>query len=564
MPKTPAPAFPAPLLPSHASIPGGGAAPRMGPEGPIPALSRPSKLKRWSAGLTAILEGQEAELFGDWEFGPGSLTRTDFGRMLDKIRSCGSVVELRSKLDRQTGETGPPVVHAANYCGQHTVCPYCAGRIQDRRGMRFRDAIGAVARVYPYAYMVTATVPPNESWRDQLDQLVKGWQSLRRMGQRRRWRTKKGERRESRSGGEWAKVRAGLAKVEIKRGADSGLPHCHFHSLIFTDSPIDFRVWSAEEKRKPRAERIPLYKIPAPTDENPEAWTAASKLSFEWWRATGGAAKNIRVDCLRMREKDEKAGRTYAESIIDQSREVLKYATKFDSSPAAGSEKLFARDFVDIRCATYCRRLFMTYGDFREVPGSDFVGGGPHISERPAIWESRWRSAGYSDLIHRDKPVFPNSDMTPGSLARLTILNRAQGQIRRMRSAVIRSKNHFRETRELRPAMYARREYAPDGTWVEHTCTMEVPADVAECPDDFTRWETWLDRVSADGRQFFSAVRDDLHLKAIDSLDGTLEERAADAEVRRRAWRLSIEYDAWLNALFIRTLERTKHAHAPP
>lgn len=537
----------------------------MGPLGPIPALERPSKLKRWAAGLTAILEGQEADLFDGWEFGPGALTRTDFDRILGKIRSCGSVVELRSKLDRQTGEIGAPCVHAANYCGQHTVCPFCAGRVQDRRGMRFRDAIGATARAYPYAYMLTATVPPSESWRDQLTALVGAWQSLRKMGQVRKRRRKDGSVKVTRSGGEWGKVRAGLAKVELKRGAGSGLPHCHIHALVFSETQLDFRVWSAEEKRKAKADRIPLHKIPDESD--PRGWVPASKLSAEWWKATGGAAKNIRVDPLVMRPKDVAAGRTYSESIIDQSREVLKYATKFDSAPATDAIRIFARDFVDIRDATYCRRLFMTYGDFRSVPGNDFIGGGPHISERPQIWETRWRSGAYSPLISRDRPVFPNSDQTPGSLERLTVLNRAQGQARRMRSAVVRAKNHFRETGELRPAMFARREYRGDNDscgWVEHTEIMEVPSFVAECPHDYSRWEKWLDQVGDLGREFFSQVREGLHLAAIESLDGTLEERAAAAELRRTVWKNSIAYDEWLTRLFLRTLERTKHAHAPP
>ncbi len=539
------------------------------PAAPVAALERPSGLKKWASELVGIVKKQESTLFDGWDFGPGALTRHDFGRILKKISGCGSVVELRSAMDRGTGEIGSPVVHAANYCGQHTICPYCAGRVQDRRGARFRESIQAMAKQYPYAYLVTATIPPVPTWREDLDRLIGGWQAFRRKGQIRRRKRKDGTIAETRSGGEWGKVKAGLAKIELKRGSDSGLPHCHYHALVFTETPFDYRVWDPSEKAKPKRDRVPLYRLPVRLAQfkkknlrlaGPEryirrclpGWVPASKISSEWFAASGGA--NFRLDPLRYREVDRKAGRSYEESIFDQSREVLKYATKFDSHPKMGAEKLFASDFVGIRDATYNRRLFVTYGDFRKVGGNDFEGGGPHISESPVIFESRWRGVEYSPLMHRSKPVFMNSDKTPAVTARLVILNRAQGQIRRMRSAIVKSKKHFRETGELRPAFFLRREFLEGGAFTDTPMALEIPVHVAAAPHDPETWERWLDVEMEKGRTYYAGVRESLALESIAAMDGTLEEKAAARESLRKSWLRSEAYAVQVTRLFVRTL----------
>lgn len=523
---------------------------------PVAALERPTGLKKWASELIKIVKKEEINLFEGWDFGPGSLTRMDFGRILKKISGCGSVVELRSAMDRSTGEIGSPVIHAANFCGQHTICPYCAGRVQDRRGARFRDSIQEMARTYPYAYMVTATIPPVETWREDLNRLISGWQTFRRMGQ------KRGGRKSKRSRGEWGKVRAGLAKIEIKRGSGSGLPHCHYHALVFTAEPFDYRVWDPKEKAKPKEERIPLHRIPSDTD--PRGWIPASKISLEWFQATDGTATNFRLDPLKYRSEDKEAGRSHAESIYEQSREVLKYATKFDSHPAAGTEALFARDFIGIRDATYNRRLFITYGDFRKVGGNDFEGGGPHISEGPIIWESRWRGVEYSPLIERSRPLFVNTDKSPAVSARLTTLNRLQGQIRRMRSAILKSKKHFREEGELRPAYYMRREYLEDGGFNDFPMVLEPPGQVAEAPYDPETWERWVDDVTAQGQAFYAQAKNFLALEGLERIDGTLDDQLVTRHSMDRAWRESDEYNDQVARLFRETIVTSRELIEAP
>lgn len=523
-------------------------APRGGISAPTEALERPQGLKKWASELTGIVKSQESTLFEGWTFGPGSLTRVDFGRILKKMTGCGSVVELRAALDRVTGEMGSPVVHAANYCGQHTICPYCAGRVQDRRGARFRDPIAEMARKYPYAYMVTATIAPRPTWREDLSQLIEGWQAFRRMGQ------KRGGRKSGRSQGEWGKVRAGLAKIELKRGSGSGLPHCHYHSLVFTNEPLDYRVWNSAEKHLPKEQRTPRYTVKSPVSgEN----VPASKISYEWYQATGGAT-NLQIDPIRYRDQDKRAGKSYAESVVEQSREVLKYATKFDSSVSSDAASLLAKDFVGIRDATYNRRLFITYGDFRAVGGNDFTGGGPHISEGPAIFESRWRGVQYSELVQRSRPVFLNTDASETTSARLTVLNRAQGQVRRMRSAVLSAKNHFRETGCLRAAWYMRKEYLEDGGFKDLPQALEVPGYIVASPENPEMWEKWVDEVMKSGREYYAAVRENVALQSLENMDGTLEEAANGRALARRLWIRSEEYAERTTKIFIRTIIRSQ------
>lgn len=521
---------------------------------PVAALERPANLKKWASELCQIIKKEESSIFDDWDFRPGALTRVDLTRILKKISGCGSVVELRAALDRGTGEMGDPVVHAANYCGQHTICPYCAGRVQDRRGARFKDPIQAMARKYPFAYMVTATIPPVETWREDLSMLIDGWQSFRRMGQVRRRKKKDGTVVESRSGGEWGKVKAGVAKIELKRGKGSGLPHCHYHALFFTDEMLDFRLFETEgEKAKYYAGDTsvkPLHLLPD--------GRMTTKINYEWWRATGGRATNLRVDILKYKDKHKAKGLSYAESIFEQSREVLKYATKFDSCPKTGAEKLFARDFVGIRDATYNRRLFVSYGEFRKIGGNDFEGGGPHVSERPAIYESRWRQNHYTPLVERTKPIFPNTDATPGASARLRALNRLQGGVRRIRSAVVAAKNHFMATGELLPVVYMRREYLEDGGFNDYPVNLEPPAAVASSPRDPAVWESWLDEMMDIGRNRYAQLRDTLAGDSLENLDGTPEERRA-AEYREwitgvRAEREAADYYDKVTAAFMEVL----------
>jgi len=499
------------------------------PEAPAKCLERPQALKTWSGGLLDIVEKGRAELFDSHDFKTGPLSKADLNRITEKMRVCGSIVELRAGLDRDTGEMTPPALHGANFCGQHTICPFCASRVQDRRKARFTEAIRGASRAYSYIYLVTATIPPVETWREDLNILLDSWRGFRKMGQKRKGR------KHDRDRGEWGKIKAGLSKVEIKRGAGSGLPHCHIHGLFFTDKPFDFRVWSPEEKAKPREARASLLN------------NNGSKLSEEWSRATNGRATGLNVKritgraCRRYKGENEKdynqraESWTFADSVLDQSKEVLKYATKFDTAPEAGTEaeRLFAKDFAGIRSATYARRLFSTYGQFREVGGDDFHGSEYPISSRPVLYSVRWNTNQYSPLREISRSLFPNMEPSLSGQYRRVILGRVAGANRQVRTAINKAKKEFFEFGNLGPALILEKKWLDDGSFLEHEKLLELPGALALDPQNIELWEGWIDTAMEAGRARYNEARTTLDLESNERIIGTLAERQAQDNLER-------------------------------
>ena len=530
--------------------------PSPSPESGVEALKRPESLKIWAGGLTNILSSHAGEIFTDYEFRDNSLTKNDFSRTIRKIRDCASLMELRSHVDPETGELGAPAVHAANYCGQHAICPHCASRVQDRRKMIFSDPIKQAVSQYRHAYIVTATIPPVPTWREDLNRLISSWQAFRKMGQRRSGR-KKGH-----DAGEWGKVRAGLSKVEIKRGSDSGLPHCHIHALFFTDEYLDFRVWSEEEKAKPKLDRVSLRA------------NNGSKISQEWNRATDGAATGIDVRLIRWKpckRRTGESGRSFrnrsenwslGDSVLDQAREVLKYATKFDTAPGRAEEKIFTRDFIGIKSATYGRRLFQTYGSFRGIgkPGeNDFTGS--EASGHRVLYSTRWQSNRYSGLKEIQKPLFPDMEPGPHTKHRLQVLNRISGGTRRIRRAINEAKRDYMSTGNLNAAVFEKRTFLDDGGFTAVNEVLAMPSNLAANPLDLAAWESWVDTATQAGRDAYNAAREDLRLESHFRLVGTPEERKSESDLVRRAW---IRSDAYEQEVIRSFREVLAPSQAPP
>jgi hypothetical protein len=348
------------------------------------------------------------------------LTRAEIAARLLKIQSCGNVVELRAAA-------GQPI-HLHNYqkCGQVAVCPVCAARAQAMRSKRYAGPIESLAAAcgrdgrnrierrskWPgrahddfaglNAYLVTATIRPAESLRDGLKTLMDGWNRFRRMGQR---------RGKKRSAGEFGKVVAALAKIEIKRGAGSGLWHPHIHALVFTQQPLDYRTFQGPQLYLDDEKGTDII-----TGEVPQI--LLSKISFEWLEATKGEGYNIRCDNMRKfwEQHHRPKGIDFIESVRKQSQEVLKYATKWNADQKSGTADFDGGDFVEVVRTTYCRRLFATYGQFRNLPGNDFVGNevGDTLTkfdlEPPTIYESRYISGNYSTPRQVPGALFPDSD----------------------------------------------------------------------------------------------------------------------------------------------------------
>lgn len=460
-------------------------------------LNRPARLKRWSLDLTGILGEHGRGVFPDgWDF-RGKVTRSQFDRYLSSMRACGSSVELRASLDCGTGEVGPMRVRAANYCHQHTVCPYCAGRVQDLRMRRFADPIKAAASEYPYAYLVTMTLPPSQSWRAGLDALRSALVGFRKMGQKRK--SKNGTVK--RGHGEWGKVDAALAKVELKRGAGSGLPHVHAHALIFTVSRLDYKVFAGKGKKRSIKSPEESFNV----ETGAVKLFGTSKLSREWNAATGGDAWSIHCAPLTLRKSDRRAGRGIGESILMQSLEVLKYATKFDSRPEIGREQLFVEDFAAIRDATYSRRLFSTYGAFRGLPETEFVDDGCALMSSPLFFEATWNREArrYNEVRARRSPLFRDVSASEYALARLTALNRFLGRARRGRNAIIGARDRYLDDGRLMTPLI-------DDADSDET-EIPVPQGIIDDTYNMDLWEGWINDWDLATREKYKALSAELN-----------------------------------------------------
>lgn len=498
------------------------------PDTAIPALSRVQGLKSWASMGSAFLDraGQENTLGRD--FWKDSFSLADFDRMRTAYRGCGSRLELSERINTGTGEIISPLkVRAGNFCGKHTICAVCAARVQDARKEKLRAPIMEAVRVYPHAYLVTFTFPAMESWREQYNRLTASLCAFRRMGQKRKGGKK--------SGGEFGKVGAAIIKLELKRGEGSGLPHIHAHGLLFTSEMINYRIWAEAEKAKPEAERVSLF-------EN-----NGSKLSREWNRASGGEASGIDIEAISYRPPKYRKGEgkkefseraknwSMGDSVFEQAREVLKYATKFEGAEGEEEQRIQGRDIFGIVAATYGKRLFRTYGDFYRLGKNDCPIDPPVIGEKDFLYATGWNADRYTKPKSISRSGFPDRSGGIACKERDQKLNRIQGQTMRTRHAVIKARNHFRDTGRIVPAYVGRREYHESGCggYNETVYALEVPAYVLANPGDVSTWEKWFDIVTAEGRAARAGAAEDLRLDSRDRLDGTAEEIAAAFEAAR-------------------------------
>lgn len=425
-------------------------------------LERAATLKGWTQDVVDLVQAARPHLLDSWDLSVSKLTRADITRKLTKISSCGGLLELRAGLDRETGEVSDPKLHNADFCGQFAVCPMCAARLQARRQAALRDPIKEFARRFPFAYLVTGTIADGPNLRERLDHLVESWQGFRRMGQK---------RKTGRSSGEWGKVRAALAHVEIKRGAGSGAWHPHVHALVFTDEAFDYRTWRPEELAKGK-------KVPIRTVEFAGRQVASSKISREWLRASGDSM-GLDIRPLGPRKGDKAKGWDKEESIWRQAREVLKYATKFNSKPDADQAALMGPDYVTVMDVAWGRRLFNSYGAFRGLAALDNELVEPmelQAGERPLVYSMRWERGArrYGRLQVESGPLFDNSDPITSArkLELVTEVNKVQGAYRGRRFRILRTRPYFirrgrleeweqwidKNTKECHSAIWAVRE----------------------------------------------------------------------------------------------------------
>lgn len=452
-------------------------------------LERPGRLKAWANELCAIVqdEADPERLFKHWGRWESKLTRSDLSESLEKIGNCGSVLELRRGLNRETGELTPFSLHAGNFCRQPAICPLCAGRLQDTRKKAWKAPILAAAQEFEFAYLVTATVRPRDDWRASLAHLRESLARMRRKGQ-------KGRR------GEWAKVCAALGKIEFKRGK-GGAPHVHWHGLVFTRRRLDYRIF--DRTKNGRVPIRPYWDAAAGKE------IALSKLTAEWLDASGDS---YNFDCkpLEVRPKDLAKGMSRAESIFEQSREVLKYVTKFDSRPEAGQEALFVEDFVGIRDASYNRRLFSSYGAFYGLKKDEYADNRISAWSRPLFFRAGYQpwARAYGEPQEVRGPVFPDYE-SQGMRRLLLEENRMQGNFRRARSALWRHRDAVRAGSPLSPVELEWKRYEEDGSISILSQILEPPADLVRAPKSLEAWERWAGELKEAGREARKAIRDE-------------------------------------------------------
>ncbi len=338
-------------------------------------IKRINRLKSLNLSVLSKIEnGNPLSFIDKGMVSASGLTYTDLSDRLDKLRSCCSIVELKTGyVDNHDGSYDQTLsVSTANFCKQRTVCPTCADRSQVRRQVRYSDSIKKQADMVVsgerYAYMITYTVVDGEDLSERIDHLRQSKRRFMKMGQRRGL---------IRSSGESAKIRAALSTVEIKRGHNSGEWHVHSHDLVFSDRPISYQVY--HQGRKKELERIYGSKIPVEalktaamqTIEISGSIVPVSKISMEWHDATLGDSISIHVAPIRHVPRHASAKKkrilsklTFAESVLYQAKECLKYPTKpLDHSPA---------DLLELLSSCYNRRLTSSYGDFYGIAGNDY------------------------------------------------------------------------------------------------------------------------------------------------------------------------------------------------
>ena len=340
------------------------------------AIKRIELLKKQSRRRLSVIEKESADLFNKLDrdyVSRSGITRSDLFDKIDKMKQCANVIELRStQTADNTGFETSMRVAAANFCKQHILCPICSDRLQTRRRARFNDPVKQQARLVSegkrYAYMITYTVLDGSDLSDQITRLKNAKRAFRRMGQK---------RCSDYSNGEASAIRAGVSTIEIKRGKNSGLWHSHSHDLIFTDRPLDYRVYDPEKRRKLKnryGQHIPEHELLSAAMNVVDFCgkrIPVSKVSAEWLRATGGESINISVEKIRHIPKNSigKKRRQYKkmsfeDSVAFQAREVLKYpVTTVDCKD---------EDFIVLITDTYNKRLVETIGEFRGLPKDDY------------------------------------------------------------------------------------------------------------------------------------------------------------------------------------------------
>jgi hypothetical protein len=290
------------------------------------------------------------------------VTKKDLIEKLIGMQNCSSILEYKIFSDGQE-----KVLHSNN-CKGNIYCKNCAQRLQATRRGKLLPKIKKMSRTYKNVYSIVFTIPDSPDLRGSLDFLQESLKKFRLMGQK---------RNDGFSRGEWSKIRAGVLKIEIKKGEGSGLWHSHAHGLFFTSDILNYSVYDLD-KKKELENQYGAGKVPKEIlntvatgeyffiDETGQK-KICSKISHEWYEASGGKAVNLH--CKKLKKIPDNCSTadfkkysdmSYFESVTEQAKEILKYDFKY-------SEDLTPSDIVEVITDTPGHRFMATFGEMRTI-----------------------------------------------------------------------------------------------------------------------------------------------------------------------------------------------------
>lgn len=457
-------------------------------------------------------------------FAPGSkLTAADLARDARQSAACGHELTIHHPLPNlETGEVAAPYIHKGVYCQMPAVCPICSRRVGDVRQAKYAPRLAAAIDEGLRPYLVTFTIAAGDSLPDQLEKLRRALRVFQT-----RWRVPKGRRgrrflAKGGRGGEWQKVVAAGLKIEVKRGELSGAWHVHAHALVFTRAMLDYRL-----------DREICFR---------GRMVKASKISAEWYAATGGESMGVDVHPLFI---DRKTGRRLTrDGMVSAAREIMKYTSILD-------ERSTSEDWVTVRAGTWGRRLWSVYGAFRGLGEDDYteeVEGVDLVDEVRVSWRGGWSG----DYVSRGEPRRVDlAGRKACALKSLTLRARVNGMCRKMRSAILAARREYEASGVLPEAFDV--EFISPSTGKPSRMVWPAPVYLnADSALDGRGWERWLDEITVAARSMLASL--DADLSEVSHDDVLAYRWGADVDVSSETW------EAWRQMLDIKAAHKERAA----
>lgn len=254
--------------------------------------------------------------------GESGLIISDLERLDKSMSLCGT-----GTVSRRNISTGEKKILMHSICHKSKLCPKCAD-VEYMKRMKSIDAWYIENReLVSCCYLLTFTQEkrPNESARDSARRVLDSFRSFQRIGQKNR-------------AGEYVKILGGFRSLEIEP-TDTGF-HSHIHAIVFTSSPLDYRVYKSKVKYQMEKElskyfgygKIPseIYKAEMKKRDGFLHADEMSTISRDWSRAGKG---NLSIDVSPIFNEKEKPFKIYnrlqADSKLSKKiRYALKYSMK--------------------------------------------------------------------------------------------------------------------------------------------------------------------------------------------------------------------------------------------